>query len=98
MKMPSGFLLRKHWVEPIDGVSSEPDMSDSMSGYIKRLHEVPYEMRTFTFLTSVQILKQARGDLPAGKCVALSYYSFLVVSKLYGISNLVVVVPVYKSL
>lgn len=41
--VPEDFLLLRHWVDPIDGASSVPDATDEMTGYIRRLHNVPYE-------------------------------------------------------
>src|SRR5947208_3448705 len=36
--VPEGFPLRRHWAEPITGISNKPDKVDGMSDHIQRLY------------------------------------------------------------
>src|SRR4051812_19555896 len=67
VRVPADFPLKVHWAKPSAGIFKVPHMSDTLSGFVRRILSAPAGERDFFLLTSEEVLRQVRGDLYLGK-------------------------------
>src|SRR4051812_7107148 len=67
VELPGEYPMRRYWGGLKKGVASEPDMTDEMAGFLQMIREVLSEKRSFIYLTSAEVLRQARKNLLFGK-------------------------------